>query len=177
VGAGRELVMRECSGRRWGLTHAHLRAGPVTAPHRTPPAHHRRRRGTCASRMSQPPPPATIVSKAAAQPNPLPTPEAKPLPQTMSGRRGRCIEKRVAAQAPRRTSRTARTFQLGPPTPYCASLRIYAAHPHPHPHPTNRSRCPAAPFLSFPGPLTEQCCGPAVEGLRAPQSSLLSGAA
>jgi len=29
-----QLVMRECSGRRWGLSHATLRAGSVLAPHR-----------------------------------------------------------------------------------------------------------------------------------------------
>jgi len=59
-----QLVMRECSGRRWGMTHAHFHpfgcseaasAGPVTAPHRTAPL----TVGAGAGRASSPTP-ATI---------------------------------------------------------------------------------------------------------------------
>jgi hypothetical protein len=138
--------MRECRGRRWGLTHAPLRAGPVTAPRRHTPAHHRRRRGTCASRVSQPPPPATL-----RVPSPYRTRKPIPNPYPMAGRRGRKEGARLTLlPIVDHHERRARSC-ADPPQPNQTkpiALRINKPLPLPVPSPSSRSRCLAPAFLS-----------------------------
>src|SRR5438477_6074729 len=89
--------MRECSGRRWGLTHAPLRAGLVTAPCciETPlpaPA-----RGVRVSHESDP---ASGHDPSAPSRARKPSPNPKTEPFTLSGTRG-CNEAARAAELPK----------------------------------------------------------------------------
>src|SRR5450755_2085144 len=79
--------MRECRGRRWGLSHAPLRAGSVMAPR-------------CVSRRSSPPARSVRVSHDSdpasghapcprPKPCPKPKPNPNPHPYLTAGRRGR----------------------------------------------------------------------------------------
>ena len=80
-----QLVMRECSGRRWGLSHAPSRAGSVLAPHRT-------------SRFPSAPARSVRVSHdsdLASGHDPSPKPKPKPRPYPPAGRRGRNEDPRL----------------------------------------------------------------------------------